>query len=168
MRTNDTQNAAAAPPRWRSPRVLRLAFLVLALACGVPLVTSADGRLTRVSQEARGRLIHEHQLWELDPNFRGKPQVWARMASRLLSDRQLLSRVAQKYRGQSSEIELDYKRDLTIARAEVVFGALAIWAAPLAAVYGLAWALRRRKPAAPAKAQPASVSDPRYRPPDAN
>ena len=166
MRTFDPQSAGAAPPRRRSPRVLRLAFIVLALVYAAPIVSNAESRLARVSQQARERLIHEHQLWELDPNFRSKPQVWARMASRLLSDRQLLSRVAQKYRGQSSEIALDYQRDLAIARAEVVLGALAMWAAPLAALYGVAWALRRRKPAPPVKAPPASASDPRYRPPD--
>jgi len=163
MRTTGSEGAERGPSR----RVLRRAFLVLALAYAVPIATYATDRIARASEEARLRLIHEHQLWELDPNFRSKPQVWARIASRLLSDRQLLTRVATKYRGQSTEIELDYRRDLAIAHAEVVLGALAAWAAPLVALYALVWALCRRKPALPPKPQPASVSDPRYRPPDA-
>jgi hypothetical protein len=167
MRTNAEGTGIAPVRRWLSPRVVRLAFAALALAYAVPIVSGADDRLTRVNQAARERLIREHQLWELQPDFRGKPEVWARMASRLLNDRQLLARVATKYRGQSEAIELDYQRDLSIARAEVVLGAFALWAAPLAAAYGLAWALRRKKPAPPVKAQPPSASDPRYLPPGA-
>ena len=145
----------------------RGAWLVLAIASGVPVGFAAYEQFNRVSQQARARLIEQHRLWELQPDFRGKPEVWTRAASRLLNDRQLLTRVAAKYGGQSEEIELEYRRDLTMARAEVVVVALALWAAPLGALYGIAVLVGRRKPAPPPKIEPASVSDPRYRPPDA-
>jgi hypothetical protein len=145
----------------------RGAWLVLAIACIVPVASSAYEQFNRVSEQARARLIEQHRLWELQPDFRGKPEVWTRAASRLLNDRQLLMRVAAKYGGQSEEIELEYRRDLSIARAEVVLVALALWAAPLAALYGIVLLVRLRKRAPPPKTEPASVSDPRYRPPDA-
>jgi hypothetical protein len=167
MRTIGPPGAAiASPARRASGRLLRLAFIVLALAYAVPIGLKAYDELTRVNYQARQRLIEEHRLWELQPGFRGKPEAWARMAARLLNDRQLLTRVATRYAGQSGEIELEYRRDLAIARAEVVLGALGSWAAPLAAVYGLAWwGLRRRRAAPPRKVEPASAADPRYRPP---
>lgn len=142
-------------------------WLVLAIACSVPVAPSAYEQFNRVSQAARASLIEQHRLWELQPDFRGKPEIWTRAASRLLNDRQLLRRVAAKYGGQSEQIELEYRRDLSIARAEVVVVALALWAAPLAALYGIVLLVRRRKRAPPPKIEPASVSDPRYRPPDA-
>jgi hypothetical protein len=156
------------PPR-AARRVLlwRIVFVALALVWAVPVVSKAYEQFNRVSQQARTRLIEHHRLWELQPDFRGRPEVWTRAASRLLNDRQILSRVAQKYSGQSAEIELEYRRDLMMARAEVFVVALAWWAAPLAALYGVALCVRRRKPAMPQKVEPASVSDPRYRPPDA-
>ena len=143
----------------------RGAWLALAIACAVPVASSAYERFNRVSQEARVRLIEQHRLWELQPDFRGKPEVWTRAASRLLNDRQLLMRVAAKYGGQSEEIELEYRRDLGIARAEVVLAAIALWAAPLAALYGIVVLVSGRKRAPLPKIEPASVSDPRYRPP---
>ena len=167
MRTKASDGATAGRPRRASARLLQVAFIVVALIYAVPIALEAAERLTRVSQQARQRLIEEHRLWELQPDFRGKPQAWARLASRLLNDRQLLTRVASKYGGQSEQIELDYRRDLAIARAEVVLGALASWGAPLAAVYALGWwGFRRRKAAPPIKTQPASAADPRYRPPE--
>lgn len=60
----------------------------------MPMGFSAYEQLSHVSEQARARLIEQHRLWELDPNFRGKPAAWTRMASRLLSDRQVLMRVA--------------------------------------------------------------------------
>jgi len=144
---------------------LRLVFVLIAVAYAVPLAWSAFDRLTRVNQAAKERLIHEHRLWELQPDFRGKPEIWARMASRLLNDRQLLARVAVKYGAQAEPLELEYRRDLGIARAEVVLSALGLWIAPLAAIYGVAWVIRRRKPAPPLKRAPPSASDPRYLPP---
>ena len=149
---------------WR--RVLwRVFWVVLAAGYAVPIAQEAYDRLMIVNQQSRERLIHEHRLWELQPGFRGRPESWARMASRLLNDRQLLSRVSAKYGGQAEQIELEYRRDLTIARAEVVLGAAALWAAPLLAIYAVVWARRRRKPPAPPKVEPPSVSDPRYLPP---
>jgi len=145
----------------------RTAFAALALAAAVPIAFDAYDDLVRVNERARERLALEHRLWELQPGFRGKPETWARFASRLLNDRQLLSRVAAKYGAAAEQIELEYRRDLAIARAEVVVVALAIWAVPLGLVYAIAWAYGRRKPAPVPKTQPASATDPRYLPPDA-
>ena len=146
-------------------RVWLAAWILAAIAYAVPLAWNAYEDLVQVNYRARARLIEHHRLWEVD-NFRGKPESWTRFASRLLTDQQLLRRVAMKYGGQSEEIEREYRRDLAIARAEVIIIAAALWAGPLAAVYGFIWLVRRRRPAPPPpKIQPASASDPRYRPP---
>ena len=158
--TSDGAGARRLPPYWR------LAWLALAVAWAVPLAWNAYEQLNRVGERARTRLIEQHRLWEVDPNFRGKPEMWVRMAARLLSDRQVLMRVATKYGGASEEIELEYRRDLTMARAEVVVVAFAWWALPLALLYGGALFARRRKPLPRPRVEPASVSDPRYRPPE--
>ena len=150
----------------RRTRLWLLAWIVAASAYAVPLSWNAYEELVRVSQKARARLIEHHRLWEMDANFRGKPQNWTRVASRLLSDRQLFTRIAMKYGPQAEEIEREYRRDLTLARAEVVVVALALWAGPLAVAYGVIWLVQRRRPRAPPpKVEPASASDPRYRPP---
>jgi hypothetical protein len=162
--SKDVSGAAAA--KHRSTFLWQAAWLIAALAWAVPIGFSAYDQLTRVNDQARARLIEQHRLWELDPNFRGRPEIWTRLASRLLSDRQVLMRVAAKYGGQSEAIELEYRRDLTMARAEVVVIALAWWIAPVAALYGIAVMVRRRQRAPPPKVVPASVSDPRYRRPD--
>jgi hypothetical protein len=153
----------------RGTHTWRVIFVAVALALAVPIGSEAYERLLHVNQQARERLILEHRLWEIQPGFKGKPQTWARFASRLLNDRQLLSRVASKYGAQAGEIEIEYRRDLAIARAEVVVIAMAAWSAPLAIAYVLVWwgLRRRRKPVVATKTQPASASDPRYRPPDA-
>ena len=146
-------------------RVWETAFALLAIAIAVPIASDAYDKLVQVNYKARERLVLEHRLWELQPGFRGKPETWARFASRLLTDRQLLSRVTAKYGAAADQIELEYRRDLTIARAEVIVVALALWAAPLALLYAIAWALRRRKAAPLPKTPPPSASDPRYLPP---
>lgn len=162
----EAERTRAATLRQRLP-ARRLIFIALALALAVPIASRSYERLLHVNQQARERLILEHRLWELQPGFSGRPKLWARFASRLLNDRQLLSRIAAKYGAQADAIELEYRRDLAIARAEVVVIAIGTWAAPLAVVYFLAWwRLRRRKPAVAPKVQPLSASDPRYRPPD--
>lgn len=145
-------------------RLAQVVWLVVALAYAAPLAVHAYGELTRVNQHARARLIEDHRLWELDGGYRGKAEQWTRFASHLLSDRQLLARVAVKYGGQAEEIELEYRRDLTIARAEVVLIACGLWAGPLALLYGVVWLLLRRRAPAP-KPAAAGASDPRYRPP---
>ena len=150
----------------RRARLWLLAWIVAASAYAVPIAWNAYEQLVRVNEKARARLIEHHRLWEMDANFRGKPQIWTRFASRLLSDRQLFTRIAMKYGSQAEEIEREYRRDLTLARAEVVVVAVALWAGPLAAVYGLIWLVQRRRPRAPPpKTEPANASDPRYRPP---
>ena len=150
----------------RRTRLWLVAWIVVASAYAVPIAWNAYEELVRVNQEARARLIQHHRLWEMDVNFRGRPENWTRFASRLLSDRQLFRRIAMKYGAQSDEIEREYRRDLTLARAEVVVIALALWSGPLAAAYGLIQLLRRRRPRGPPpKVEPASASDPRYRPP---
>lgn len=147
----------------------RLGYLLaalLALAYAVPIASDAYDRLMRVNERARERLIQQHRLWELHPEFRGKPEVWTRMASRLLNDRQVLARLAAKYGAQADPIETEFRRDVAIARAEVVIVALAVWALPIALASGAVWLRRRRTRAPPAKVPPASASDPRYLPPD--
>ena len=144
---------------------LRIAFIAAALLYAAPIASNAYDKLTRVNKEARSRLIQQHRLWELEIGFRGRPELWTRMAAHLLNDHQLLARVALKYGGQSTDIEVEYRRDVSIARAEVVLSALALWAGPLAALYGIGWLARRRLNAPKPKPQPASVYDPRYQPP---
>jgi hypothetical protein len=162
----EAERTRADTLRRRLP-VRRLIFIALALALAVPIASRSYERLLHVNQQARERLILEHRLWELQPGFNGRPELWARFASRLLNDRQLLSRVASKYGAQAEAIELEYRRDLAIARAEVVVMAIGTWAAPLGVLYLLAWwQLRRRKPPPATKVQPSSASDPRYRPPE--
>lgn len=158
-----------APAQIRSPRAWwKVASIALAIAYAIPLAWHAYGRLTEVDQQARARLIEAHRLWELQPGYRGKPEMWTRIASRLLNDKQLMSRIATKYGPLAEQIELDYRRDLAIARGEVVFKAVALWALPLALVYGAArLAARRKRRLPPPKTQPASALDPRYRPPQA-
>lgn len=158
LATNDSVTS------WRV-RLWQLAWILAAAAYAAPLAWHAYEDLVQVNYRARARLIEQHRLWEVD-NFRGKSEGWTRFASRILTDQQLLRRVAMKYGPQSEEIEREYRRDLTIARAEVTVIALAWWAGPLTALYGVVWLARRRRPARPPpKIQPASASDPRYRPP---
>ena len=144
------------------------AAFAFAIAYAWPIASRAYEDLAQLNLQARVRLIEQHRLWEMQPDFRGKPELWTRIASRLLSDGQLLRRVAVKYGAAAEQIELDYRRDLAIARAEVVLSWSVIWAGPLAALYALAVLVQRRRNAPPPpveRAQPASVSDPRYRPP---
>jgi hypothetical protein len=141
-------------------------WLALAVAYALPVGWRAYDRLVEVTRKAREQLILEHRLWELHPEYHGTSQTWTRFASRLLNDRQLMLRVRAKYGESAAEqIELDYRRDLTIAQAEVVAVAAGLWALPVGALYGIGLAvayLKRRRPR-PAKTQPSSFSDPRYR-----
>jgi hypothetical protein len=113
-------------------------------------------------------LIVAHRLWELHPEYRGSPETWTNFASRLLTDRQLMLRVRAKYHDGAKPIELDYRRDLSIAQGEVIVAAAAIWGLPVGLAYGLGWLLaaRRRKPppAPPPPRRPAYDAS-RYRPP---
>lgn len=156
------------PASHPSPRVWpwKLALLVMAAAYAWPVYWAADERVHKVTRNQRTQLIVRHQLWELDPHYAGTPQLWTRVAAQLLSDGQLLRRVHRKYGDQGREIELDYRRDLFIAQAEVVLTAAAAWALPLAAVYGIGAFLigRRQKPGAQPDPPPATVDDSRYRP----
>lgn len=142
-----------------------LLWLAFAIAYALPVGWRAYDRLVEVTRKAREQLILEYRLWELHPEYHGTPQTWTRFASRLLSDRQLMQRVRAKYGESAEQIELDYRRDLTIAQAEVVVVAAGLWGLPVAALYGLGLAvgyLKRRRPK-PVKPQPPSFSDPRYR-----
>lgn len=150
-----------------SPRVWpwKLAFLVIAAAYAWPVYWSAEARVQEVTRQQRTQLIVRHQLWELDTGYYGTPQTWTRFAARLLSDGQLLRRVHRKYGDLGREIELDYRRDLFIAQAEVILTASALWALPLAALYGIAaMVVRRRKPGPLPETTDIPVSDSRYRP----
>lgn len=146
-------------------RLLHIAFLFVAIATAVPVGGSTLDRLTKGQQEAKERFIRLHRLWELHPEYKGTPETWTRFASRLLSDRQIMFRVQAKYGSGAEEIELDYRRDLAIAQAEILLKAIAVWMLPLVLLYLGGWILyrRRRTPAAP-KPAPASVNDPRYMP----
>ena len=168
MRDNEVVKTSAsldqAPPAGRG-RFWKALWLALAVVIAVPIASEAYDRILQVNLQSRARLITEHRLWEVHPEFRGKPEAWTRFASRLLNDRQLMTRVVAKYGPMADQIELDYRRDLTIAQAEVVLTAIAVWALPLALLYAIAWAARRRHRNAPqAKIQLASADDPRYMP----
>ena len=159
----DESSASHSAPRlwpWK------LAWFVVAVAYAWPVYWAADARVQKVNRSQRTQLIVRHQLWELDPHYAGTPQLWTRVAAQLLTDGQLLRRVHRKYGAQGREIELDYRRDLFIAQAEVVLTAAAAWALPLAVVYGIGAFLmgRRQKPAVQPDAPPATVDDSRYRP----
>lgn len=156
-----------ASPRIRNiPLAWRCAWAVLALAYAWPLGTTAYEALMEVNEQARTGLIVQHRLWELQPDFRGQPEAWTRIASRVLTDRQLLRRVQQKYGAASEQIEIDYRRDLTVARAKAVATWLTLWALPLGLLYwALGYAFARPRAEPPSAPPPASVSDPRYRPP---
>lgn len=145
----------------------RIAWVVVALAYAAPIAYVAYGRVIEVTQRARERLIIEYRLWELHPEYHGTPQAWTRFASRLLTDSQLLRRVRLVQRDLATDIELDYRRDLTLAQGEVVVVAIAAWAVPVAMLYGIGCLVARRRRVTPgpepAPAKPA-YSEAKYRP----
>lgn len=142
------------------------AWIVIALAYAVPVAYFAYGRLIDITHRAREQLIVEYRLWELHPEYRGTPQTWTRFAARLLTDNQLLRRVRLVQRDLAAEIELDYRRDLTLAQGEVALTALAAWLAPVAGVYGIGYLIARLRRPAPAarQLQKPAYSEARYRP----
>ncbi len=129
------------------------AWLAVALAYAVPLTRVAYERLNEVTHRARERLIVEYRLWELHPEYRGTPQAWTRFAARLLTDNQLLRRLHAAQRELAPEIELDYRRDLTVAQGEVVLTAVAAWALPVGVFYGIGFLVARRRRSAPEPGQ---------------
>jgi hypothetical protein len=146
-------------------RLLQIGIVILAVVTVVPVGVVTYQRVQQVRQDARANFIRLHRLWELHPEFKGTPETWTRFASRLLTDRQIMFRVNAKYGALAEQIELDYRRDLTIAQSEVVFGALGIWALPLLAVYGIGYILiRRPRVDIPVKVDRPSLRDPRYLP----
>jgi hypothetical protein len=142
------------------------AWIALAFLYAIPITHQAYARLVEVTHKARAELIMHHRLWELHPDYKGKPEAWTRSASRLLTDRQLMRRVYAKYGEAARQIELEYRGDLTIAQAEVIVAATAIWALPLAGLYGIGFliARRRRRPSPPPAPAPPRRDDSRYRP----
>ena len=144
----------------------KVVWLIAAIAYAVPVAYFAYDRFIEVSRQARERLIVQYRLWELHPEYQGSPRAWTRFAARLLTDGQLMWRVRARYGELATEIELDYQRDLAIARGEVVAIALATWGAPVGALYLLGFLVARRRavphrpPAPPEK--PADY-DSRYR-----
>lgn len=142
-------------------------WMVAAAIYAVPVGNIAYDRTIEVTRKHRVQLIVAHRLWELHPEYNGKPETWTSFASRLLTDRQLLLRVRAKYREGAEPIELDYRRDLSIAQGEVIVAAVVIWGLPVGIAYGLGWMLaaRRREPP-PAAPPPRPAYDAsRYRPP---
>jgi hypothetical protein len=155
-------------PASRAGLVTRWKPLLYVLFSGYAAVLAwhAYERIEAVSLNARARLIEEHRLWELQPDFRGKPENWTRLAARLLNERQLMTRISAKYGAASEQIELEYRRDLAFAHAEVIVTAVFAFAVPLCIPCGIILLGRRRPapvPAAPRR--PASIDDPRYKPP---
>jgi hypothetical protein len=77
-----------------------------------------------------------------------------------------MTRIASKVGAASEQIELEYRRDLAFAHAEVVVAAVLAFALPLCIPCGIILLARRRPPPAPAaKPRPSSIDDPRYKPP---
>lgn len=155
---------AAVAARLRARR-WRVAWIALALVYAAPFAWIGYQRVIEVTQRQRTQLIEQHRLWEVDRHYKGSPRTWTRVAAWILSDSQLMSRVAQKYGTLAQQIELDYRRDLMFARAEAVLPLVAWWAIPLGALYGLNRMVRRRPKRPAPKSTPASIFDPRYRPP---
>ena len=142
-------------------------WVVAAALYAIPIGKVAYDRLNDVTRKLRAQLIVEHRLWELHPEYSGSPDMWTSFASRLLTDRQLLLRVRTKYQDDADQIELDYRRDLSIAQAEIIVVALAIWGLPVAMFYflGVVIVKRRRTPPEPPPAPPRPTYDEsRYRP----
>jgi len=142
----------------------RYAWIAAAVLYAVPVGKLAYDRLGDVTRSMRARLIVEHRLWEMQPDYRGRPEVWTNMASRLLTDRQLLLRVRTRYGAAAEAIELDYRRDLSIAQAEVVVVAFAAWGAPVAVIYGAGALIARRRRAPPPPPVRPAYDESRYRP----
>jgi hypothetical protein len=138
-----------------------------AIIYAMPIGKFAYDRLSDVSRKMRAQLIIEHRLWELHPEYSGSPDMRTSFATRLLTDRQLLTRVRSKYQDGADQIELDYRRDLTIAQAEIIVVALAVWGLPVGAAYAIGiMILRRRRdpPASPPSPPRPTYDASRYRP----
>ena len=140
------------------------AWLVLAVVSAVPVARLAYQNVVEANIAARYQLVVSHELWRAHPKLTASPIHWARMASRLLTDNQLMNRVRVVYPNQAEQIELDYRRDLTMVQAITGGKPLLLWALPLALIYAAGWwLLRPKKPVPPPKVVPASYNDPRYR-----
>ena len=65
------------------------------------------------------------------------------------------------------EIELDYRRDLSVAQGEVVLTAVAAWALPVGVLYGIGFLVARRRRSAPEpekKPNKPAYTEAKYRP----
>lgn len=156
-----------AVPRISRGSLWKVAWLTFAAIYATPVCYIAYDRIVEVRRQAREHLIVQHRLWELDPEYQGSPRTWTRVASLLLSDNQLMRRVRARYGDLGNQIELDYRRDLSIAQAEVVLVAAATWAVPAAALYGFGLiVVRRRRPPRemPKRPERSASTDSRYRP----
>ena len=141
-------------------------WIAVSLVYAAPLTWIAYDRVIEANRAQRTRLIEEHRLWEVDPQYSGSPQMWTRVAARFLNDSQLMSRMAKKYGSLADEIELDYRRQLAIARAEAIVPLVTWWAIPVSVLYGLGrLANRPTRPPPRHRPQPPSIADPRYKPP---
>ena len=147
-------------------RLWYYAWIAVALLYATPIAMLAYDRVIDVTRKAREQLIVQHRLWELHPEYQGTPETWTRFASRLLTDRQLMVRMRAKYGDRADQLELEYRSDLTIAQAEIVIGAAAIWGLPVAALYGIGMAVgrRRRPPPPPPAPERPRYDESRYRP----
>lgn len=140
------------------------AWLVVVAVSGVPVTRHAYQSVVETNIESRHRLIVQYELWRAHPNLKAAPQYWARLASRLLSDNQLMNRVRTVHPSSAEQIELDYRRDLTITQGFTLAKVLLPWMLAVALLYGTGWwLLRPRKALPPPKVVPASYNDPRFR-----
>jgi hypothetical protein len=145
-------------------RLWRAGLIVVAFVLAIPAGWKAYDQLTDITFQARYRLIIQHRLWEMHPEYRGSPQVWSRTAARLLTDRQLMMRVRSRYGELAQQIELDYRRDLTLAQIEITAFWVAAWGLPVGLMLAMGMFRERRPKAPPPRVQPASVTDSRYLP----
>lgn len=145
-------------------RLWRTLLVCAAVLLAIPAGWRAYDELVELNYQSRYRLIVQHRLWELHPEYKGASVVWTRTAARLLTDRQLMMRVRNKYGELAQQIELDYRRDLTMAQVGIAGTWLAIWGVPLVLVYVIGVLVERRPKRPPPRVQPASVTDSRYLP----
>lgn len=140
------------------------AWLLIAAFSAVPLGRLAYRDIVELNIQTRHRFIVEYELWRAHPKLNASPQHWARSAARLLTDNQIMNRLRIVHPDQARQIELDYRRDLTLAQVIAGSRYLLPWSLLMALLYGAGlFVLRPKKRVPPPKSVPASYNDPRYR-----
>ena len=121
------------------------AWLLLVAVSALPTAYYAYQELQQTERISRVQLIDRYRLWETDPLYRGTPQSWTRFAARLLNTDQLIEHVRVKQGALADQIEEDFRRDIALARGDVIAIYLSAWGMPLALVYGAGWLIERRR-----------------------